>query len=301
MDEILALLPSRLACALSHIDSRFKDMISDIWIKTGAPLSVCMEGKCMNVRSDGTLCSYPYGFTVRASETQAVFMRLCDYSVYAYEDELVNGFVTIRGGHRAGVYGTAVYDSDELSSVKDISGINIRIARQRLECSSGVFDAVYDGTNVKNVLIAAPPAAGKTTILRDLARKLSICGVKTAVIDERGELSACEKGSPAFDLGPNCAVYYLYKKVDGITRAVRTLSPTAIILDEVSDAEECARIEQAMNSGVSFLMSAHARNREDLLKRPLTRRLIHNGSIQLIVLIGSDHSICQMFTPEEIM
>lgn len=205
-----------------------------------------------------------------AEDIAECFAEICRYSVYSYEEEIARGFVTLDGGHRVGICGTAVTKNSKVISFKDISGLNIRIAHQIYGCSDELYKRIFMN-GAHSLLIAGPPLCGKTTVLRDLARKLGERH-RVVLIDSRNELSASVSGMPSFDIGLNTDALCGIEKSEGIMMSIRTLSPEIIICDEIGNDESA--VEQAMFCGVKIIASAHADSIEQLKNRPATRGLL---------------------------
>ena len=234
--------------------------VAEIRLRSGRP-AVCVEisGKMM-------VCSEPFS----AREISDVFAEICGYSVYSYENDIARGFVTINGGHRVGISGTCVYKNGKIETIRDISGLNIRVAHEVKGCADGLADMLFSD-KPRSLLLGGVPMSGKTTVLRDLARRLSE-RFRVAVIDSRGEISATVKGTPSFDVGLNTDVLCGCDKTDGILMALRALSPEIIICDEIGDDERA--IEQCAFCGAKIIASAHAGDFAELSKRPSTQAVL---------------------------
>lgn len=233
--------------------------LAEIRLRSGRP---CV---CVNIFGEMKPCSDK----ISAEEIAECFAEICHYSVYSFEAEIAQGYITLDGGHRVGICGTAVTKNGKLVSIKDISGLNIRIAHQRLGCADELYKRAFSG-GVHSLLLGGKPLSGKTTMLRDLARQLGTRH-RVVLIDSRGELSASVRGTPSFDIGLNTDALCGCEKSEGIMLALRSLSPEIIICDELGNDE--AAIEQAMFCGVKLVASAHADSLEQLQKRPSTRRI----------------------------
>ncbi len=188
------------------------------------------------------------------------FAEICRFSVHSYQEEIAGGYVTLDGGHRVGICGTAVRENGRISFLKDISGLNIRVAHAVNGCSDGILDRVGECS----MLIAGKPMSGKTTILRDLARRLGEQR-RVTVIDSRGEIAAAVHGLPSFDVGLNTDVLSGFEKSEGIMMALRSLSPEFIICDEIAHDEKA--VEQALFCGVKIIASVHAGSAEEVDRR----------------------------------
>ncbi len=221
------------------------------------------------------------------------FNRLCCYSVYSHIESIVNGYITFQGGHRAGITGTAVVNhKGEITSVRDISSVNIRIARQIKGAADGIIKII--GYEADSVIIAGPPSSGKTTVLRDYIRQLSDRMNKICLIDERQEI-ACMSGIVCqHDVGINTDVLNNYPKDKGIMIALKTMSPDIIALDEIGDKDEIKGIVKGVNSGVRFVATVHASDYNDLLKRTQVKDILDTGAFSKIVLLKNS------LTPGEI-
>lgn len=234
--------------------------VAEIRIRAGRPaVCVLVSGK-MNA------CSEPFS----AREISDVFAEICRYSVYSFENDIAQGFVTLNGGHRVGICGTCVYKNGRIETIRDISGLNIRIAHEVKGCAEPLSEMVFSD-KPRSLLLGGAAMSGKTTVLRDLARKLSE-KYRVSVIDSRGEISAPIKGAPSFDIGLNTDALCGCGKTDGILMALRTLSPEIIICDEIGDDEKA--IEQCAYCGAKIIASAHAGDFGELSSRPSTRGIL---------------------------
>ena len=210
------------------------------------------------------------------------FQNICNYSVYSRQNEINNGYITLKGGHRAGVCGTAVLNDKRIINIKDITSINIRIARQIIGCSKEILSAVDVR---KGVLVCGAPCSGKTTIIRDIARQLSY-ECKVSVIDERNELAANVNGVFQNDMGM-CDVFDSYIKSDAIVQAVRSMAPDVIVCDEISTEKDIEALTCGLNSGVSFIATMHADNAKELYNRPIASYLLKSGAFSTVVFLRS--------------
>jgi len=221
------------------------------------------------------------------ADIEECFRIICGYSVHTHQNSICGGYVTVSGGHRAGITGTAVISADGISSVRDISSINIRIAKE----FKGIADELYGHIKKngwKSVILAGAPSSGKTTVLRDLARILaSESGgyMKTVIIDEREEIAACCNGVPQNDIGISSDVLSGYPKGEGILTALRSMSPENIILDEIGTDKEVTAIETGLNSGVNFFLSVHAADINELFRRKHIVRLLNSNSFDAVVFL----------------
>jgi stage III sporulation protein AA len=258
---------------LSALPQNIKQTAREIRLRAGQPIAV------ETMHNSG--CTIHNRVLIDAGVTRESLQELielfCDYSLHSYARQLSHGFITLKGGHRAGFCGTAVTDggTERITAIRDITSINLRIAREFIGCSDELFNRL-NPENLKSLLIIGKPMSAKTTVLRDLARNLSEAGCKVAVIDERNEINA--KGANIDTLGS-------FPKKAGFVTALRALSPDFIICDEVADASEGAEVAECLNCGVGVIMTMHCGSLEEALCSAIT------GSVQYIALLGTGINI----------
>lgn len=218
-------------------------------------------------------------FTLSRQEIEDIFIRMCNYSIHSLTENIAEGFITLEGGCRIGVYGTAVVKDGKITSVRNIEGMNIRVPAEYRGCAQPIYNRLFY-SRIPNTVICGPPMSGKTTVLRDLSRLISDEGMKkVAVIDERSELSGG-------DLGFNTDVLKNYPKAQGIGIAVRTLSPDVIICDEIGTLEEAQELCSLFNCGVKFIVTMHCSDLTELKRRPQFALLSDAGVADACVLLN---------------
>jgi len=227
-------------------------------------------------------------YVATKEEIGRIFESICGNSIYAFEEEISNGFITIYGGHRVGISGKPLYRDGKIYSIKDISGLNIRIARQIKGVANDLIPKIKIGGEFVNTLIISPPGLGKTTLLRDLVRQISDAGYNISLVDERSEIAGCFLGVPQNDIGLRTDVMDLAKKSDGIKLMVRSMRPDFVATDEIGTDDDAEAIEYALNSGVKILATAHGDKIEDLYKSKKMRALLQCDVFKKTVLLSKN-------------
>ncbi|MCH3972273.1 MAG: stage III sporulation protein AA [Oscillospiraceae bacterium] len=284
---VSALCP-RLRVLLLRLPEEIQAKVSEIRLHVGRP--VCLwNGSSTWFLTDGGVTPLPQnGICATKTDLYESFRTLCSFSVYSYQEQIREGYVTLRGGHRAGLGGTAVFSGGRVSGMRDITSVNLRIARQIEGCAQPLLQRAGDLSG--GLLLAGPPASGKTTLLRDIARQLSsgACGRihKVTVVDERGELCGASCGEYGSDLGPCCDVLDGFPKAEGMLMALRTLSPEYLICDELGTRQETEALLQSVNAGASVVASIHAGSLEQLASRPQAYAMLQSGAFQHVALLA---------------
>ena len=283
-NECLQYFPNHLKICLESIDDFKKKRITEIRLRGNNTLSVTLHEGQRFVMPSGKLTGNMTGaVTYKNDDFDVILNNFCSYSLYSYGNQIKKGFITVKGGHRAGLCGTAVTENECVTNIKYFSSMNIRIAREIKGCGFEIYEKLFGQYDTGSVLIISPPAGGKTTVLRDLARIISDSGKKVSVIDERGELGAVWNGKPHNDLGKFTDILDGYPKYEGMMTAVRTLSPDVIFCDEISDYNEFRAISEAFKNGVCVVATVHSAGVEDLLRRKYICEYIENGVFNTIV------------------
>lgn len=216
-------------------------------------------------------------------DIENILEKLSNYSMYSIQNEINDGYITIKGGHRVGIAGTCVITDNNITNVKNVSSINFRIAKQIIGCSDRIYSKIYiDG--FKNTLIVSLPNVGKTTNVRDLTRRLSYEGYTISVIDERSEIACMYNKVPQMDVGPRTDVINKCPKHIGIKMAMRSLAPDIIVVDEIGNKKDIEQIQEAILTGIKILVTAHGNNVEELKKGDIGT-LINRGIFDYIVIL----------------
>lgn len=289
-DQAAAVLPAALRQPLLALPAADKKKIREIRIRTGLPVHLCMGNEHRFLTFAGLLTGQPSSDTLLCSQSLLTecFRTVCGYSVHAHQEDLRRGFITLPGGHRVGICGTCVCEGGQVSGIREISSLNIRVAREVTGAADPLVKAV--GQKLGGTLIAGVPGCGKTTVLRDLARQLGSGALgdlyKITVIDERGELAAMSGGKPQNDLGYCCDVLSGYPKGEAMLQAIRTLSPDYILCDEIGDERDIAGLLASVYAGVSIIATVHAGSIEELFSRVSLRPLIDSGAFSTLCFLG---------------
>ena len=269
-NSILQLFPSG-SRALWQNAAREQAAIQEIRLRAGQPIIIHRKGKELFLTDQGELSRNPAeGHLATGRELSETLEHICHYSPYAFEEELRQGFLTVAGGHRVGVAGQAVLETDgRVRTFKNISYLNIRVSHQMKGAADGVLPVMYRDGRLQSALIISPPGCGKTTLLRDLIRQISDGntynqGMTVGVVDERSELAGSFLGKPQNDMGMRTDVLDGCPKDIGMLLLLRSMSPQVIAIDELGGDGELKALRQAAACGCKILATVHGEDRQDV-------------------------------------
>ena len=289
--EILNYMPEHLRRMLSKTFEITGDVLQEVRIRNRLPLIISTQNGNFAVLPDGKISPAVGGaYIVEPSDIQRIFRAVCENSVYAFSEDIRQGFVTIRGGHRIGITGRAVMESGKIENFREISSINIRVAREVIGSANYIIEDVAKPGGIVNTLLVAPPMGGKTTVLRDLARQISDMGIKTAIADERGEIAALFRGVPQNNVGVQTDVIENAPKAEAAIMLLRTMSPQLIVTDEISTKADAESLLQCFGTGVSVVASTHGSSAEEVMRREFLKPLLGGMGFKQIILLKKEGS-----------
>lgn len=291
--EIIPYFPAEIKKLLLSLQEHQLISLEELRLRCDQPLLLKLGDQDRTLDKQGRLQSdLSRGYHVSAEEIIRTLASISDNSLYAFEEDIKRGFITIAGGHRVGLAGQVVCQGDAVKTIKNFSSLCIRIAREVPGAARGWLPQVCpDGGGVRNTLIISPPRCGKTTLLRDLARLLSNGDgergrLNVTVVDERSELAGSFKGVPQLDVGVRTDVLDSCPKALGMLMAVRALSPQLVVTDELGRREDVEAVMECVNAGVGVVSSVHAASADELGRRPVMRELLAGKAFQLGIILS---------------
>lgn len=291
IDNILNCFPPNIRNAIiTNISQKELNTLEEIRIRNNLPI-------ILNLGQEEKIIDY----IVAPTEIEYILQRICENSIYSYQNQIINGYITLRGGNRVGLVGTAVIKDGKVTNFNYISSLNFRISRQVIGCSNEIMKEIInkEGNTIYNTLIISAPGKGKTTLLRDIVRNISngteeINGLNVTVIDERGEISATYKGCMQNDLGIRTDVINDIPKHIGMRMAIRSMAPKVIVADEIGSKQDADSIKYALCCGVKGIFTAHGQNIEEITNNPELNDLIKSKIFEKIIRIERKNNfICE--------
>jgi len=269
--ELLKIFPAALRGKFGKINL-LAEGYTELRFRCNGPVMLLQGREEFFLHKDGGICrEADVGYIISVNEIREMMEYISNFSVYAHEEELRQGFITIQGGHRVGICGKAVLQNGQIKLIRNVSFLNIRLAGEKRGCAQPLLPYLFEGDKLCHTLIVSPPGCGKTTLLRDLIRLVSeggsftdACGSekkyrgrKVGVVDERSELAACYHGVPQNNLGYRTDVLDGCPKTMGMELLLRSMSPEVIAVDELGGEKEMELIERSMYCGCTILATAH--------------------------------------------
>ena len=283
--------------------------IQEIRLRAAKPVIVLMKGREWYLDQDGRFTDkQELACRISEDELEGILQHICHYSLYAFEDELRQGFITVRGGHRVGVAGQVVLEADGgVRTIKHISYMNIRVAHEVKGAADKLLPFVYVAGHLKNVLIISPPGCGKTTLLRDLIRQISDgnpygAGLGVGVVDERSEIAGSFMGCPQNDVGIRTDVLDACPKALGMMLLLRSMAPRVVAVDELGGKEDMEAFHLAASCGSRILATVHGEDLWDIRKKQGFEQIFEEKLFDCFAVLGKEKGNCvirQVYGREE--
>ena len=265
--------------------------LQEIRLRIGQPVTVLYQNEELILPT-----MYSEKKRLGKQEMKETIEHISNYSLYAYEHDLKQGFITIEGGHRVGMAGQVIMEGGKIKNMKYISSINIRVSHEVLDCANKIFPYITYNKQMYHTLIISPPRCGKTTLLRDVIRQISdgnrwIKGCTVGVVDERSELGGCYLGVIQNNLGMRTDILDRCPKADGMIMLIRSMAPQVVAVDEIGAKEDVHAIEYAMHCGCKMLATAHGDSMEEICKKPIFEKLIREKRFERYVILSNRYRL----------
>lgn len=292
MREIMTILPAAVRSILSALPSAVREHLEEIRLRQNQPLEIRYGQQSSYVTPSGQLTSIArQGWLFTEEQAAKLLGQVSQHSLYALEEELKRGYITVVGGHRIGIAGKVVLDGGEVRGIREVTSFNIRIAREKKGAALKVMPYLFEDGKLLNTLVISPPQCGKTTLLRDMARTISYgsewsSSRKVGIVDERSELAGCLQGVPQRDVGPRTDVLDACPKAAGMMMLIRSMSPDVLIVDEVGRPEDGDAVWEAIHAGVAVICSAHGADVTEVAQRPMLGKLIKHGAFSRYIVLS---------------
>lgn len=273
------------------------EKLQEIRMRVNGPMILKYAGREYFVEEGGgmsRMSSAPY--IVVQNEMRETMEYIGNYSLYAFEDEIRQGFITVQGGHRIGIAGKVIVEDGHIKSIKYISSINIRISHEIKGCANKVLNYISSGDSMYHTLIISPPGCGKTTLLRDIVRQLSNGGIRrrgmtVGVVDERSEIASCYMGIPQNDVGSRTDVLDCCPKDRGMIMLIRSMSPEILAVDEIGGMEEVDALRYAINCGCKMIATVHGSSMDDIKRRYAISNLVDGKVFERYIILDKSRGV----------
>lgn len=284
--EVTAVLGGKIKEVCEKVDEKTFSAIQEIRIRQGRPLCLKKDGQTYFVTKSGVLKEVKTNvFTPDRRDILSTVEVLAGYSRFAFHEEMRQGYFTIAGGHRIGLCGHTLVRQGQVTEIGQITGLNIRCAKEVKGCAEAIFPYVLEEGQVKNTLLISPPGCGKTTLLRDLVRLISNSGFCVGVVDERSEIAACFGGEVGNDCGENTDVLDGCPKTEGILMLLRSMAPEVIAVDELGSVADLQAVAEASLCGVSVVATCHGAHYADLMQKEGWQKALEGKLFERLVFL----------------
>ncbi|MDR7856138.1 stage III sporulation protein AA [Tissierella sp.] len=299
-DLLLENISEELRRIMIQIPYSFKEKSEEIRLRNGKPLSISCEGVDYFITLDGRVKSSSSGaIIINEEHIQSTFQIISNYSVYAYMEEIRNGYITIKGGHRVGIGGKVVYGPNGIETIRNISSLNIRIGREKIGISEFITPYLLEDTGIfYSTLIISPPQCGKTTLLRDIIRNLSDGnislnrkGFKISVVDERSEIAGVYNNIPQNEVGIRTDILDGCLKSDGIMMAIRSMSPDIIAVDEIGGKKDIEAINEALRAGIKLIATVHGSSLKEVMEKRSMDELFKENVFERFIILDRSKGV----------
>ena len=297
MKHILKIFPLHIRSELQKVFETLEG-IEEIRIRVSQPIMLLTDQReyFFSMEKGGCLTrDNKDAYVVTPHDISDMIVFISRYSLFAFEEEIRNGFITLEGGHRVGLSGQAVFQEGWMHTIRNIAYLNIRVNHEKKECARRLIPHLYrqpasKQSGIYNTLLISPPGRGKTTLLRDLIRLLSNgsgehTGLKVSIVDERSEIAGCYRGIPQNDVGMRTDVLDGCPKSSGMMLLIRTMSPQVVAVDELGSKEDVEAVAYAVHCGCSILGSVHAADLEEVKRKPVLREFLDKNYFERYLVI----------------